>query len=232
MSRKPVEPSQQSDKGKMRIFYVELEGSNQSLQDSLRLLAASINKPVVAPTTPRATLPAPTVNERQPDSDSIESPPDSTETSGTPDNALNDTASGFVDDSSPDGSSIRKRGSGTKQDRNAGLKLIPDLDFRPTGQNSLRDFFESKTEGCTAEEKLLVCAYYLTHTMKIVSISPDHLLTAFKEVNARVPADIRQTLRNMSAKKAWLKSEGTGNFQITTQGENCVEHDLPKSKAE
>ncbi len=117
-----------------------------------------------------------------------------------------------------------KRGEGPKSDRNAGLKLVADLDLMPEGKEFLKDFVTAKNPG-TAEEQVLLFVYYMTHTLSVSPITPDHVLSCFKPAGKKVPVDLRQTIRNVAKNKAWLNTD-LDDLHVTTQGENHVEHTL------
>lgn len=126
---------------------------------------------------------------------------------------------------------VKKRGTGPKRDYNAGIELVPNLDFRPANQPSLRDFFAARVTKSDMEQ-VLIMLYFMQHHMKVAKIGLGHIRTAFKEVNKPLPIDLRSTLRNMKKQKAWVAFDNTDNITLTTLGDNYVEHDLPKSAAE
>jgi hypothetical protein len=203
------------DKGKIRLLYAEVEGNNQSLQDALKTMVTAMNRPVQLVTAPSRITPnspaglgaqtEPPVSEDQAvaevlDDVSMES---------------NDTSAGPT----------RKRGSGQKVDRNAGIKPVPDLDFVPAGKKALKKFFAEK-EPRSDMEQVLVLVHYMQHTMALPAIGPGHILTAFKEVGKPVPVDLRGTVRNMRNQKVWLNFADLEAIRTTTQGDNLVEHEL------
>jgi len=112
----------------------------------------------------------------------------------------------------------RKRG-GPKTDRNAGIKLVPDLDFVPNGKEALKKFFAEK-EPKNDMEQVLVLVYYMQHTLTLPAIGPRHILTAFKHVGKPVPVDLRATIRNIKNQKVWLNFTDWEAIRVTTQGDN------------
>lgn len=119
----------------------------------------------------------------------------------------------------------KKRGKGDRKDRNAGIKLIGDIDFVPTGNQSLKDFFAEKAPSSDIDQILVLC-HFLQHTLKSPQVGPGHILSGFKHVGKPVPKDLKQSIRNMKDKKAWLNFSDIENIRLTTEGENRVEHDL------
>ena len=222
MGRRNNEQQSGSDRSKVRLFFVEVEGNNQSLQDVVRTFTATMNRPVeVARTLKRLPM---TAAEQS--------------NAGTPaDTTLFDGDSDEFDGVSPEGTETieepvsprQKRGQGPKIDRNTGIDLVGDLDFVPDGKPSLKTSFFEKSPS-TDMEQVLVIAYYLQHTLELTQFGPSHILTAFKHVVVPVPVDLRATIRNIKKAKAWLSFSDLDNIRLTTGGENYVVHELPKAK--
>lgn len=145
-------------------------------------------------------------------------------------------ASGTEPDSNGDNSSgsdalRKKRGEGERKDRNAGIKLVGDIDFFPDGKLSLKDFFAEKAPTSDMDQILVLC-YFLQHTVQSPQIGPGHILGGFKHVAKPVPKDLKQTIRNMKEKKAWLNFGDIETIRLTTEGENRVEHELGKGSGD
>ena len=204
------------DKGKIRLLYAEVEGNNQSLQDALKTMVTAMNRPsqlITAP--PRTVTSSPAGLGAQADQSASQEQPTA--------EALDDASPG--ESNEPPVGSVRKRGGGPKTDRNAGIKLVPDLDFVPDGKEPLKKFFAEK-EPKSDMEQTLVLVYYMQHTLALPAVGPGHILTAFKHVGKPVPADLRATVRNMKNQKVWLNFTGLEAIRVTTQGDNFVEHEL------
>jgi hypothetical protein len=208
-----------ADKGKIRLLYAEVEGNNQSLQDALKTMVTAMNRPVqlitaasrIAPNS-RTALGAQaeqTASEDQVAAETVDegSSAESNDTPAVP---------------------TRKRG-GPKSDRNAGIKLVPDLDFVPDGKQTLKKFFAEKGPKSDMEQAL-VLVHYMQHTLALPAVGPSHILTAFKDVGKPVPVDLRGTIRNMKNQKAWLNFTDLEAIRVTTQGDNFVEHELGAEK--
>ena len=208
------------DKGKIRFLYAEVEGNNQSLQDALKTMVSAMNRPVQLVTAPVRTVQIPSTgldtHTEQPASDD--------QAAGE---AIEDASS--LDSIDTAGAPTRKRGGGPKIDRNAGIKLVPDLDFVPNGKESLKKFFAEK-DPQNDMEQILVLAHYMQHALALPAMGPGHILTAFKHVGKPVPADLRATIRNMKNQKAWLNFTDLEAIRVTTQGDNLVEHELGVDK--
>lgn len=78
-------------------------------------------------------------------------------------------------------------------------------------------------------EQVLVICHYLQEVLDIASYGPGQILSAFRHVGSPVPVDLRQTIRNMKSKKAWVNFTDLESLRTTTEGENFVTYSLPKS---
>src|SRR5712671_2505999 len=129
-------PISGSDKAKVRVFYAELEGNNESVQDALKtMLAVAMNRSS-QPVRVISEQPAngkPAVLLQQADVEEVEEASDRVEEVEVP-----------GEESAPP-IARRPRGTGKKVDRNAGLTFVPDLDFRPNGKQSLKEFLDQKS---------------------------------------------------------------------------------------
>jgi hypothetical protein len=201
------------DKAKVRVLFAEVEGNNETVQEALRTMVSAMSRPArIVHVRANGETPALTLEDLAPDgveevlnSDSVTDEPRQTETN----------------------TGRRQRGSGPKIDRNAGIALVHDLDFRPQGHPTLRDFFAEKSAG-TDMEQILVVVYFMQHNMLLRKIGPSHILTALKDVGKSIPLDLKQTIRNMRDKKAWIKFADIDDISTATAGDNHVIHDIGK----
>lgn len=225
MARGNNDREQGTERGKIRFIIAEVEGNNQTLQDLVRTMAPMLSRPVevkVPPKLVQAGPPSPTPTARSADQDLFDQKA----------NAPEGIDAGEVEQTEPGSrsSTRRPRGEGPKKDRNAGIKLVPELDLVQKGGTSLRDFFSQKGPG-TAEEQVLVCAYYMTHHAKVSPMGPGHILTCFTHLGERRPLDLRQTIRNVARKRGWLGCADMNDLKVTTEGDNYVQHELGEPDA-
>lgn len=108
------------------------------------------------------------------------------------------------------------------------LKMIKELNLKPQGKKSLRDFIEEKSPS-NAKQKCTVAIYYMKNIMNIEHVSVDHVYTAFKSSEWPVPANLPNTL-HQAGSEGWLNTADIENLLVTPSGENLIEYDLPKSK--
>jgi hypothetical protein len=207
-----------ASKGKVRVLYVELEGSDSTLQEALRTVER-MRRPVELhpPETRRLAEPA-GPNEAGLFDGLAEEP--------------SDVVDGEIVDSASDELSVgrTKRGQGPRRDRNAGLGIVKELNLRPEGKPSLKDFFASKKPK-TQMEQMAVFAFYLKKIAEEAEVGYNHLFTCFDETSTRKPEDLAQTARNTASKKGWIDTSKPDDVKITTRGENLVDHELPRDQS-
>lgn len=121
------------------------------------------------------------------------------------------------------------RGKG-KKPKNT-LSIVKDLNLKPKGKKSFREFADQKKPK-SLQEKCTVAVYYLQHQHGgVQAITAAHVFTCFKHMPWRVPSDLPNTLAYIASQKGWLDTADMQNIRTTTHGENRVEHDLPKKEA-
>jgi hypothetical protein len=211
MARRNPEPPSGADKAKVRVFFAEVEGNNDSVQEALKTMVSAMSRPVRVISEPKVNGEAGTLLRRA-DAEEIDDP--------TP--PANEEE---VDALSEESNNRRPRGSGKKTDRNAGLELVPNLEFRPAGKQTLKAFVEER--GAKSDvENVVAMIHYMQHTMGLSKIGPPHVMTAFKEVGKPIPVDLKATIRNIKKSKAFLAFTEIDDIRMTTQGDNFVEHDM------
>ncbi len=223
MARSNIDRDQGTEKGKIRVLYIELEGNNQTLQDGLRTVSQMLPRPVqvqvpskLIPSSAGAspsTKPDPGLFNQDPvvpeEVDEVE-----VEKSG-------------ADEPS---NTRKKRGEGANRDRNAGLAIVKSLNLQPSDKESLKDFVARKRPK-TQEEHIAVYIYYLKHLLEEPNIGFDHIYTCFRETGERVPGNLPQTCRNAASRGGWIDTADANDLKRTTRGDNLVEKDLPRSNS-
>ena len=106
--------------------------------------------------------------------------------------------------------------------------LITDLDLSGTDTMlSLRDFYKEKRP-TSALESNAVFLYYLKKIRKIENVGIDHMYTCYKDVKAKVPGRLYQSMIDTRKGKGWIITDNMDDLRIGTLGENFVEKELPK----
>jgi hypothetical protein len=91
----------------------------------------------------------------------------------------------------------KPRGTGKKVDRNAGLNLVPDLNFRPNGKKALKEFVDEKSPKNDVEVTLTT-VYYMQDVMALSKIGPAHWLNFTDIEDVRTTTQERRTRNGQS----------------------------------
>lgn len=103
----------------------------------------------------------------------------------------------------------------------------PDIDFRPEGKLSLREFYAAKAP-TNFYEKNLVFVFYLEDFLpEIESIGIEHVLAAYDAVSEKAPADPENSLVATASRKKWLNTSDLKAITTSHLGREVVKHDLP-----
>lgn len=121
----------------------------------------------------------------------------------------------------------KKRKGGKKS--NHTVSQVKDLNLKPDGKKSFKDFVQNKAPE-SISEKCAIAVYYLKNEIGLEEVTPNHVFTCFKNVNWRPPSDLYLSLAYTSSEKAWLDTSDMMNIQMTPNGDNTVEFDLPKKQ--
>ena len=106
--------------------------------------------------------------------------------------------------------------------------LVKGLDLSAAdGRPSLIEFMDAKFP-ITNEERNLVFLHYLHYTIKIKSITVDHIYTCYRAAKIRAPLNLEDSLETTLKQKRWIKMTKTGKFSVTPAGKLYVEKQLPK----
>jgi hypothetical protein len=213
MARRKDEAASGADTAKVRVFFAELEGNNESVQVALKTMLSAMSRPVRVISEQKANGSA-TVLLPQADVEEAEEAIGQAEEVGA-----------LSEESTPP-TARKPRRTGKRVDRNAGLNLVPDLNFRPDGEQPLKEFVDEKSPKNDLEAALAT-VYYMQRFMGLAKIGPAHVMTAFKEAGK---PDVRQTIRNVKKLKIWLNFTDIEDIRTTTQGDNFVEHEIGKGE--
>ncbi len=219
MAKRNNEPISGADKAKVRVFYAEVEGNNESVQDALKTMLAAMNRP---------SQPVRVISEQKANVNAAVLPPQSEVEEVEEAGDQGEEAEVLEGEAAPP-NARKTRGTGKKVDHNAALNLVPDLNFMPNGKPTLKGFMEEKSPKSDMEVTLAV-VYYMQHIMKLSKIGPSHVMTALKGAGKAVPVSVKQNIRNAKNTRIWLNYTDFEDIRATTQGENFVEHEMGKSE--
>jgi len=212
-----------ADSAEVVIFFARARGGGSVVAESVRALAEAVDRAAQPRITGevRKALPA---NVKHDEKSLFDSAEPVRAPNGEDVTAEIGEAAGF---SGP----RRKRGDGDPKDRNAGISLVGDIDFVPSGKPSLKDFFGEKNPGSDMDQVLVLC-HFLQHTLKYPKFGPGHILSGFRHIGKPVPKDLKGTIRNMRREKVWLNFTDIEHIRLSTEGDNRVEHDLGNNNGE
>lgn len=199
-------------RGRIRVFFAEVEGDDETIQEGLQAINVAANKIFQsAPTKIVKILPA---SATPLDEDELFKELDSEiDSEGQEDNLIPPSV---VANSKPKKSSYKP----------PVMAIVKDMNLRPEGELSFRDFYAQKKPN-TQEQAVTVAVYYLKRVLELEKVTPEHIYTCFKDVGRRTPKNMPQTIRDNAKNKGWVDTSERGNIKITNHGENMVDHDLP-----
>jgi hypothetical protein len=204
---------EKGNKARVRVFFGEIEGDNETIRDGLRSIAAAVNRTFQLESTTVRVL-------------TVGSDLDHKQLAAAVDQGLKEAQ---ASEDIPESEHLEADLPRIKPSRNRKAptySFVKDLDLRPDGQASLRQFYADKNP-TDQQEKMTVILYYLYRTLGIQNVTTNHIYTGLKEVEERVPKDIAQALRNISNREGWIDSSDSDSLRTTVPGDNFVEHDLP-----
>jgi hypothetical protein len=186
------------DKGKVRVFLFELEGTNDTLLESIRSITGVLTQTFgAAPKTIVRMIPA-----------------------------QGDTVDGKIEqieiDSEEAESSEKENSTASKPKRRAiSTPDIIELDLN-SGSISLKDFIDSK-KPTEQMKKYLAIASWLKNELQIEEIDNSHIYTCYRFLGWVAPKDIGQTFRD--GKRVGYFNSGTakGGYKINHVGEGRVQ---------
>lgn len=208
------------DKARVRVFFGEIEGDNDTIRDGLRSIAEAVNKTFQQETRVVRVLASSTDPNQKHLVDEFE-------------NIIDVEVENNSEQEDVRAVNIRKSKS-SKSKKAPSYSFVKDLNLRPEGRKSLRDFYSEKKPN-NQQEQMVVILYYLFRTIELQNITLNHMYTGMKdltELGVRVPGDIGGVLRNTANRKGWLDSSDADSLKTTVSGDNFVEHDLPSNKVE
>jgi hypothetical protein len=105
-----------------------------------------------------------------------------------------------------------------------------DIDFRPEGKPTLREFAAEKMP-TDNNEKNAVVVYYLTEILGVGTVEVGHVLAAYIESEWKIPADPADAIVKTAHRRRWLDSSSLKDIKLTFSGRNLVRLELPKTTA-
>src|SRR5688500_1577800 len=162
MAKRSNEQTSQRPNSSLRVVYVELNGSDTTIEEALRTVERMRRPLADAPPVKRIVNTPNTGNGQN-------APVESTLFDGEDVSQADPADRHSEPEPGSDGEALgdsgrKKRGEGDPKDRNAGIALVGDINFVPSGKASLRTFFAEKAPGSDMDQILVLC-HYLQHTL-------------------------------------------------------------------
>jgi hypothetical protein len=191
-------------KGKIRVFMFEVEGSNDTLLESVRGLTGAMN---------RAFGPTRVVVQQA-------LPPASS--GGTVDYEIADDLSDDNDDGDVASSSEETNSKPKKRSAPRTPKVLDDVDLK-SGPVPLKEYMQHRNPANDYKRFLAIAAWFKEHG-GVDAVSADHVYTAYRWMGWSPPKDLNQPFRDLKSKRGWLKSGSTrGTYEINHIGLDVAE---------
>lgn len=199
------------EKSRIRVFFADFEGSDSTIKEGLKAIADAVEKTFEAKTKFISIT-----------------PPSKDGTIQAITETINDESIIDTGIEEPKTTSSRKSKGSSKAPK---LNMVSNLNLFQKGKKSLREFFAEKNPK-EDQQKIVVFLYYLTKTLKLQNIGPDHIYTCFKDIGEKIPSNLYQSLRNIKKRRRWIDFSTLKDLQLTVHGENLVEQKLSKKGKE
>jgi hypothetical protein len=109
--------------------------------------------------------------------------------------------------------------------------FVKELDLSKGKSGRLKDFYERYVVK-TNLERNLVFVYYMQNELDMSGSTDDHVYTCYRNVSAKLPGALRQSLLDTASRNGWIDTSDMANIRLATAGINHLEHDLPKVSAD
>lgn len=106
---------------------------------------------------------------------------------------------------------------------------IRNLDFRPSGKVSFKDFVSEK-KPTSLYQKNVLAVWYLEQVLEVTEIGVGHVLAAYKECSWREPSSPDNSLQVTASKHHWIDTSNMTQIRTTPSGRNLVQYDMPITK--
>lgn len=106
--------------------------------------------------------------------------------------------------------------------------LDKQLNLRPDGKESLKDF-ASKYDIDSTPKQLILVIHYLNNILGIKQVNGDQIYTGLDSLGVRIPQSLKQIIINTKGRRyGWIDYENLKDISLSIKGKNAIKHDLPK----
>lgn len=120
-------------------------------------------------------------------------------------------------------SSTKKSKSTSSKD----LTYLTDYDFRPSGSEGIKEFYE-KYKSISNMENNLIFTYYFQEKRKEKEITMNLIYSSYRHIGLKIPS-FPQTLIDTKARKGWIDTAHLNDLKVTREGINFIEHEIAKA---
>lgn len=202
---KPKNASEQAGKVKIRVIEFEVEGSDATMQESLKSITAALNRGMTAiPPPSRVRYVQPLAHHPEDGVDGVE----------VEDDEVDDVGDTDVTAHAP------RRPPQPKKPRS--MKLLTEINFNDVTP-TLKEFAGERSPN-NEMQRYLVIAYWFKHYRSVPDLTPDHFFTAYRHLQWPVPTDPAAPIRELRHKRRTQFSSGAshGTSTINHVGEEIV----------
>ena len=193
------------NKGKIKFIYFELEGSNETLQESLQTISQTLGRQVIL-RGQVMTQPA------------LES--GSTKALPAPDETADYKNPGEVEvAATPTPTPAKTKNTNTVRRPTVLQEVEIDL---TGGELPLQTFFDQKGHPDSQAKQCLLISAWLKEQRHLDAINANLVYTCFRHLHLNVPEDISQNLR-YGVRKKWYRRVKPGFYEIIHVGTNIVD---------
>lgn len=126
------------------------------------------------------------------------------------------------------GSKAAPKAASKGASRKFDFDLDRNLNFRPDGKPSLKDF-SAKYQMDSTPKRITVIVHYLLSILKMEKVSGDHIYTGLEELGGKIPPSLRQIIINTKGRDyGWIDYESMDNITLSIQGSNALKDELLK----
>lgn len=107
------------------------------------------------------------------------------------------------------------------------LKVLKDVNYRPSGKISLMDYVKSYEIKSNAD-RIVVIIQYLNEILNIKTVTGNHIYSGFWELKCKIPTAFYQIITNTKSRDKFLDFTKISDIKLSIQGQNHVRFDLVK----
>ena len=108
------------------------------------------------------------------------------------------------------------------------MEILKNLDLVGGGKKESLSAMLERLKPKSNFERNLIFVHYLSEVCGIERVTHDHVYTCYHmTLGLKIPAQLRQSLWDMSSRHGWLDTASLEDISVTTDGINYLEHDMP-----